>query len=237
MQFEKPLKPAILLRRYKRFLADVRFEDDAADAEPTTIHCPNPGSMMGLAEPGMRVWLRPAVNPKAKLPFGWELTEIGDSYVGVNTGRPNPLAEAAIKDGLIKELTGYETIKREVKYGENSRIDLLLTDPDKPDCYVEIKSVTLAREGIAEFPDSKTARGAKHLDELANMTKAGCRAVMLYVVQRTDCASFRLAGDIDPAYVEAYRAARTTGVETLCYQCAMSLDGISLDRALPIAID
>lgn len=236
MQFEKPLKPAILLRRYKRFLADIRFEDAPDDADPITVHCPNPGSMLGLAEPGTRVWVRPAKNPKAKLPFAWELTELGNGLVGINTGRPNPIAEAAVQAGAIPELAGYETIRREVKYGENSRIDLLLQDPAKADCYVEIKSVTLARGDTAAFPDSKTARGAKHLVELANMVQSGHRAVMLYIAQRDDCSEFQLAEDIDPAYAIAYRAAREAGVESLCYQCAMTLDGISLDCALPIQI-
>lgn len=237
MQFEKPLLPARLVKRYKRFLADIRFEDAPDDSDPITIHCPNPGAMLGLADPGMRIWLRHAKNPKAKLPYAWELTELDDCLVGIDTGRPNPIAEAAIPEGLIPELSGYETIRREVKYGENSRIDLLLTDPGKPDCYVEIKNVHLEREGRAEFPDSKTARGAKHLAELANMVQAGHRAVMLYIVQRSDCSTFRLAEDIDPAYAAAYRAARSAGVETLCYQCAITMDGITLDRALPISID
>lgn len=237
MQFEKPLLPAQLVKRYKRFLADIRFEDAPDDSDPVTIHCPNPGAMLGLADPGMRIWLRHAKNPKAKLPYAWELTELDDCLVGIDTGRPNTIAEAAIPDGLVPELSGYETIRREVKYGENSRIDLLLTDPGKPDCYVEIKNVHLEREGRAEFPDSKTARGAKHLAELANMVQAGHRAVMLFIVQRSDCSTFRLAEDIDPAYAAAYRAARSAGVETLCYQCAITIDGITLDRALPISID
>lgn len=237
MRFEKPLLPATLIRRYKRFLADIRFEDAPADSDPITIHCPNPGAMLGLAEPGMRVWLRHAKNPKSKLPYAWELTELTSGLVGIDTGRPNPLAEAAIPAGLIPELSGYEGIRREVKYGENSRIDLLLTDPAKADCYVEIKNVHLEREGRAEFPDSKTARGAKHLGELANMVRAGHRAVMLYIVQRSDCDQFRLAEDLDPAYAAAYRAARTAGVETLCYHCDITLDGIELRGPLPITIE
>ena len=237
MQFEKPLMPAKLIKRYKRFLADIRFEDTPKDAEPITIHCPNPGAMLGLAEPGMRIWLRHAKNPKAKLPYAWELTELDNCLVGIDTGRPNPIAEAAIQESRIPELAGYENIRREVKYGENSRIDLLLTDSGKPDCYVEIKNVHLERDGRAEFPDSKTARGTKHLVELSNVVKAGHRAVMLYIVQRGDCSTFRLAEDIDPVYAATYRAARTAGVETLCYQCAITMNGITLDRALPTSID
>lgn len=242
MQFEAPLRPARLIRRYKRFLADVVFEDggggggEAEPDAPVTIHCPNPGAMLGLAEPDMRVWLRPAKNPKAKLPFAWELTELEHGLVGIDTGRPNRLAEDAIRAGRIPELSGYADIRREVKYGKNSRIDLFLTGPDRPDCYVEIKNVHLERNGRAEFPDSKTARGAKHLEELADMADAGARAVMLYVIQRSDCAAFALAEDIDPAYAAAYRAARARGVETLCYDCNISLQGIEVRGPTPVTI-
>jgi sugar fermentation stimulation protein A len=233
MRFEKPLRSARLIRRYKRFLADIVFEDTG---EAFTIHCPNPGAMLGLGDEGMRVWLRPAKNPTAKLPFAWELVELESGLVGIDTGRPNPLAEAAILAGAIPELAGYETLRREVRYGENSRIDLFLTDPAKPDCYVEIKNVHLERGGRAEFPDSKTARGAKHLAELANMAEAGHRAVMLYIIQRSDCSSFALASDIDPTYAAAYTDARSRGVETLCYDCSITLEGIELRGTVPIAI-
>ncbi len=232
MQFEKPLRPARLIRRYKRFLADVAFEDTG---ETVVAHCPNPGAMLGLADEGMRVWLRPAKNPKAKLPFAWELTELATGLVGIDTGRPNAIGETAILAGEITELAGYANLKREVRYGVNSRIDIHLSDPVRPDCYVEIKNVHLEREGRAEFPDSKTARGAKHLVELGDMAEAGARAVMLYIVQRADCGSFRLAEDIDPGYAAAYRLARTRGVETLCYDCAITLEGIELRK--PVLID
>ena len=233
MQFEKPLRPARLIRRYKRFLADVAFEDTG---EEIVAHCPNPGAMLGLADPGMRVWLRPAKNPKAKLAYAWELTELPSGLVGIDTGRPNGIAEAAIQAGRIPALAGYDELRREVKYGVNSRIDILLTDPLKRDCYVEIKNVHLEREGRAEFPDSKTARGAKHLDELGAMVRIGARAVMLYIVQRQDCGSFRLADDIDPAYGAAYRTARAAGVETLCYDCAVTMQGIELRQPVPLDI-
>lgn len=233
MRFDKPLLPARLRRRYKRFLADVTLE---TTGETLTAHCPNPGAMLGLADPDMRIWLRPAKNPKAKLPYAWELTELASGLVGIDTGRPNPIAEAAIRDGAIPDLSGYADIRREVKYGVNSRIDILLTDAGRPDCYVEIKNVHLEREGWAEFPDSKTARGAKHLEELGDMAEAGARAVMLYIVQRADCAGFRLAEDIDPTYAAAFRRARARGVESLCYDCVVTMDGIELNRPLPIAI-
>ncbi len=234
MQFEQPLLPARLIKRYKRFLADVTLD---AGGETLTVHCPNPGAMLGLAAPGARVWLRPAKNPKAKLPYAWELTELESGLVGIDTGRPNRIAEESILAGEIPELAGYETLKREVRYGKNSRIDILLTDPGRPDCYVEIKNVHLERGGWAEFPDSKTARGAKHLVELGDMAESGARAVMLYIVQRGDCERFRLAEDLDPAYAAAYRAARARGVETLCYDCSVSLDGIDLRRPAPIEIE
>lgn len=233
MRFEKPLLKARLIRRYKRFLADVEMD---GHAEPVTIHCPNPGAMLGLADPGFQIWARPARNPKAKLPYAWELTELESGLVGIDTGRPNPIAEEAIAAGLIPELGGYPELKREVKYGVNSRIDILLSGGGRPDCYVEIKNVHLERDGWAEFPDSKTARGAKHLGELADVVDAGGRAVMLYIVQRTDCQGFRLAEDIDPAYAAAYRAARARGVESLCYDCAVTMDGVDLRRPLEIAI-
>jgi len=233
MRFESPLRPARLIRRYKRFLADVAFEETG---EEIVAHCPNPGAMMGLADAGMRVWLRPARNPKAKLSHAWELTELPSGLVGIDTGRPNAIAEEAILAGRIPELAGYGALKREVRYGRNSRIDIQLADATKPDCYVEIKNVHLERGGWAEFPDAKTARGAKHLVELGDMVDAGARAVMLYIVQRMDCAGFRLAEDIDPAYAAAYRLARDRGVETLCYDCAISLEGIELRQATPVAI-
>ncbi len=233
VQFEKPLQSATLVRRYKRFLADVILE---ATNTKLTVHCPNPGAMLGLAREGERIWLRPAKNPKAKLPFAWELTELKSGLVGIDTGRPNRIAEEAILMGLIPELAGYENCRREVKYGQNSRIDLLLSDKSRPDCYVEIKNVHLERNRRAEFPDSKTSRGAKHLAELANVAEMGGRAVMLYIVQRMDCGSFTLADDIDPAYGLAFRNARAKGVESVCYDCSITLEGIELRNRLPVAI-
>ena len=230
MKFTQPLRPARLLKRYKRFLADVDF----GDGIPVTVHCPNPGSMLGLAEPGSEIWLSPA-GAGRKLPFGWELVRVGDGLVGINTAWPNRLAEEAIASDRIEALRGYETKRREVAYGVNSRIDLLLETSGKPRCYVEVKNVHLKRRGAAEFPDCVTTRGAKHLDELSAMVKAGQRAVMLYVVQRGDCEDFTLADDIDPAYASAFDRARRAGVEMLCYRCDISRDGIEIDRPLPIS--
>ncbi len=233
MKFDPPLVSATLLRRYKRFLADVRFDDGTE----TTAHCANPGSMMGLAEPGSKVWLSKSDNPKRKLVWSWELGDVGTSLVGVHTGRANALVEDAIDAGNIPELADYKRLRREVKYGENSRIDLLLEDPDRPTAFVEVKSVTLSRkEGLAEFPDSKTVRGAKHMAELAEMAKLGHRAVVFFLVQRSDCMSMQPAADIDPIYAESLSTALAAGVEVLCYSCRLSPDEITLDRRLEVAI-
>ncbi|MFM9842985.1 MAG: DNA/RNA nuclease SfsA [Dongiaceae bacterium] len=230
MKFNQPLRPARLLKRYKRFLADVVLED----GRQVTVHCPNPGSMLGLSDPDSEVWLSPAP-PGRKLPFGWELIRVGDHLVGINTSWPNRLTEEALAAGRIEALGGYATHRREVPYGENSRIDLLLESPDRMRCYLEVKNVHLKRQAHAEFPDCVTKRGAKHLQELSAMVAAGHRAVMLYVVQRTDCDSFALAGDIDPAYAAAFDSARRAGVEMLCYRCDITREGIEITEPMPIA--
>jgi len=212
MRFQTELIPATLIRRYKRFLADVRLPD----GQEVTAHCPNPGSMMGMANEGMRVWLEPNDDPKKKLKYGWRLIEDGGVFIGVDTGVPNRVIGEALRDGAIAPFSAYKTIRPEVKYGENSRIDFLLSQEGLPDVYVEVKSVTLSRQaGLAEFPDSVTKRGAKHLDELTAMVVDGHRAVMLYLVQRTDCDRVALADDIDPTYGLAFDAARAAGVEVL----------------------
>jgi len=232
MRFPAPLVPARLLQRYKRFLADVAF----ADGTVATAHCPNPGSMLGLAAPGSTVWLSPAAKADRKLRWTWELVEADGALVGINTGHPNRLVEAAIGTHAIAGLDGYPLIRREVKYGRNSRIDLLLDGkPGAPPAYVEIKNVHLMRRaGLAEFPDCVTARGAKHLGELADMVRAGHRAVMLYVVQRPDCLRMALAADIDPGYAAAMLRARAAGVEVLCVACSVATDGIEIARAMPV---
>ncbi|MBT6116280.1 MAG: DNA/RNA nuclease SfsA [Rhodospirillaceae bacterium] len=232
MRFEAPLLRGTLIRRYKRFLTDVTLEDGRA----VTAHCPNPGAMLGLTAPGSTVWLSPASNPARKLKFTWELIEADGTIVGINTGRPNALAEEAILAGRVPGLEGYARLRREVKYGRNSRIDILLEDDDRPPCYVEVKNVHFVREaGVAEFPDSVTARGAKHLDELADVVAAGGRGAMLYVVQRSDCRALRIAGDLDPAYAEAFARARAAGVEALAHGCKTGIDGIEL--AEPLIVD
>ena len=228
MRFPLPLRRATLLQRYKRFLSDHRFEDGST----VTAHVANPGAMTGLVDEGLETWLSPAATRKRKLPFSWELVRIGDGLVGVNTGWPNRLAADAIEAGAIPQLASYATIRREVAYGTRSRVDFLLETPDRPPCYVEVKNVHLKRGPAAEFPDSVTARGTKHLRELAAVAQGGARAVMLYIVQREDCDSFTLAADIDPAYAAAFAEARTSGVEALAYACRLSTDGIAVDRPL-----
>ena len=230
MRFPLPLRRATLITRYKRFLSDHRLDDGST----VTAHVANPGAMTGLIDDGLETWLSPAANPKRKLPFSWEMVRIGEGLVGVNTGWPNRLAADAITAGAIAPLAGYDSVRREVAYGTRSRVDLLLEAPQRPPCYVEVKNVHLKRGPAAEFPDSVTARGTKHLQELAAVAQAGARAVMLYIVQREDCDSFTLAADIDPAYAAAFAQARASGVEAIAYACRLSTEGIALDRPLPI---
>lgn len=240
MRFGSKLVPATLIRRYKRFLADVQL----ADGSLITAHVANPGAMTGLQAEGARVWLSKSPSLARKLPYSWELIEMdfggGGELTGVNTLHPNPVVAEALAAGTIPELTGYATIRREVKYGrvingKGSRIDFLLEDPARPPCYVEVKNVHLMRRaGIAEFPDSVTARGAKHLDELAGMAASGARAVMLFVIQIGSARSFALARDIDPAYARAFDKARKSGVEALAWTCRLTRDEIRLDRSVPI---
>jgi sugar fermentation stimulation protein A len=232
MKFSHPLVPARLLRRYKRFLADVEL----ADGRTVTVHCPNPGAMLGLDMAGSEIWLSPAASPGRKLPYTWELVRVGAGLVGINTGHPNMLAEEAIRHDCIAELTGYERWRREVNYGVNSRIDLLGERDGSSACYVEVKNVHLKRSDAAEFPDCVTARGAKHLRELTAMVAAGHRAVMLYIVQRADCRRFSIAADIDPAYAAALQQAMRAGVEAICYSCRIDIAGISVAEPLPVEV-
>jgi sugar fermentation stimulation protein A len=234
--FPSPLRRGRLVQRYKRFLADVTLDS----GETVTATCPNTGSMLGLTRPGSVVWLSESDSPTRKYRYTWELVEAdlgkGVAVVGINTGHPNTLVAEAIEAGRVKELKGFPTLRREVRYGaENSRIDLLLECPRKGLCFVEIKNVHLSRQaGLAEFPDSVTERGAKHLRELAAMVREGHRAVMLFLVQRSDARSLALARDIDARYGAAFDAARAAGVETLAYRCAMSPEAIVVDKPIPI---
>ncbi|UWS03433.1 DNA/RNA nuclease SfsA [Phaeobacter inhibens] len=231
MRFQTPLLPAVLIRRYKRFLADCQLPD----GREVTAHCANPGSMLGLAEPGSAVWLEPNDNPKKKLKYGWRLVEVaGGTLVGVDTSVPNRALKSALEARQIAALSAYETVRAEVKYAEKSRIDFLLSQPGLPDCYVEVKSVTLSRQpGLAEFPDSVTARGAKHLGNLADMCRAGHRAVLLYLVQRGDCDRFEIARDIDPTYAAAWDAAAAAGVERVVITTRVSPESVEIAGPIP----
>jgi sugar fermentation stimulation protein A len=236
MKFSTPLIPGQLVKRYKRFLADVTL----ANGETITATCPNTGSMMGLTAPGSRVWLSESDSPTRKYRHTWELieTDLGDgpSLVGINTGHPNKLVAEAIAAGLMPDCSGYPVLRREVKYGVASRIDILLECPSRGLAYVEVKNVHMMRKsGLAEFPDSVTERGAKHLGELAAMVKEGHRAVMVFLVQRGDAQSLSLARDVDPTYGEAFDKARAAGVEVIALACRLTPQEIVADRVIPIA--
>lgn len=233
MNFPSPLVSGHLVKRYKRFLADVVLDDGSE----VTAHCANPGSMLGLKEPGSRVWLSMSDNPKRKLKYSWEIIEADGALVGINTAHPNKLVEEAIVDGRINALARYDTLKREVKYGKNSRIDLLLECSKAPNIYVEVKNVHLMRKkGLAEFPDSVTARGAKHLVELSDMVAEGHRAAMVFLVQRPDCDKLDLARDIDPTYADAFGDAYEAGVEVYAIGCDIKLEGIYATQDIAIDI-
>jgi sugar fermentation stimulation protein A len=235
MRFPAPLVPATLVRRYKRFLADVLMDS----GEVVTAHVANPGAMTGLAMPGAKVWLSRSDKPGRKLPWSWELVEVdlgaGPELVGVNTAHPNGLVLEALAARRIPELVRYPVIRREVKYGKSSRVDLLLEGDGRP-CYVEVKNVHLMRRpGLAEFPDVVTLRGAKHLVELSAMVAAGARAVMLYLVQISSARSLALARDIDPGYGAAFDLARAAGVEAFAWRCRVTAEEISVADPVDLA--
>jgi sugar fermentation stimulation protein A len=234
MRFPSPLIRGRLIQRYKRFLADVRLDDGTT----VTATCPNTGSMMGLTAPGATVWLSVSDNPTRKYRHTWELVEAdlgkGPTLVGINTSHPNRLVADAIMAGRVRRLAGYQDLRREQRYGVASRIDILLDDPAKGRAYVEVKNVHMMREaGKAEFPDSVTERGAKHLDELARMVAAGHRAVMVFLIQRADATRLVLARDVDRAYGKAWDRAHAAGVETIALRCRASPAAIEVERAIP----
>ena len=236
MLFPGPLVRGVLIKRYKRFLADVRLDD----GREITASCPNTGTMMGLSDPGATVWLSLHDSPTRKYAHCWELTVHdlgqGPQLIGINTSLPNKIVEEAIAAGAIAELAGYPAMRREVAYGVNSRIDLLLEKPPAELCYVEIKNVHLSRQsGLAEFPDCVSERAAKHLVELTDMVREGHRAVMLYLIQRGDVSGFKLAPDLDPAYAAGFASARKAGVEMLAYACDVSTTGVTLARRIPFS--
>ena len=221
-----------LIRRYKRFLADVRLEN----GDTATAHCPNTGSMKGCSEPGRTVYLSVHDNPKRKLKYTWELIEMPASLVGVNTLVPNRLVFESIKTGQVPELSGYDTLKKEVSIGNRSRIDLMLSGSSSGQCYIEIKNCTLVSGGIACFPDAVTARGLKHLQELVKLKKAGFRIVMFYFIQRMDAEVFKPADHIDAAYGRELRRAVKNGLEILAYDVLIDLKHIRLNRRIPSAL-
>lgn len=231
MRFSSPLVSGRLVKRYKRFLADVILDN----GEAVTAHCANPGSMLGLREPGARVFLSLSDNPARKLKYSWEIVETDGALVGINTAHPNGLVEEALTARLIPELAGFSGLRREVKYGRNSRIDILLEGSDGRPVYVEVKNVHLMRQaGLAEFPDSVTARGAKHLVEMGDMVAEGARAAMVYLVQRPDCDRLSFAADIDPAYAAAFLAAKARGVEAYAIGCRVTPEEIVAERPVTL---
>jgi sugar fermentation stimulation protein A len=231
MKLPQPLYEATLIRRYKRFLADVQLPD----GETITVHCPNSGSMKGCAEPGSSVLLSRSSNQKRKFAFTLELIRINGLWVGINTMRPNYLVREAISQGTITELSGYQDIRSEVRYGTNSRIDLLLSGPTGS-CYVEVKNVTLLCGKSALFPDAVTTRGQKHLRELMQVVQAGDRGVIFFVVQREDAQTFGTADAIDPIYGKLLRLSMQNGVEALAYQAHISPQEITFTRRIQIVL-
>ncbi|WP_221077307.1 DNA/RNA nuclease SfsA [Agarivorans aestuarii] len=232
MSFESPLKLATLVKRYKRFLADVILEDGSE----TTIYCANTGAMTGCAEPGNTVWYSQSNNPKRKYSLSWELsiTKDGDT-ICVNTAKANEWVEQAIKQDIITELSGYAQLRREVKYGsENSRIDFLLEDPKREKCYIEVKSCTLLQNGKGYFPDAVSTRGQKHLRELIEMKQQGHRAILLFAVLHSGINTVQAAAHIDPSYAKLLELAKQQGVEVLAYKAKLSPQQCKLDHAVPV---
>ena len=219
-----------LLRRYKRFLADVEL----SDGEELTVHCPNPGRLLSVFEAGQPALIRDSENPKRKLRWTLEALKVHGTWVQVDTMASNGAVEAAILSGKISELVGYENLRREVPYGENSRIDLLLEDPSKGVCYVEVKTTTYLDDTVARFPDAVTARGLKHLKELTKLAQEGTRAVCFFLVTRDDVQSFGPAPEIDPAWAAAYEEARTAGVEVIAYDSRVNAGAIELGVSLTV---
>lgn len=232
MDFPDPLLRGRLVRRYKRFFVDIELDG----GEAITAHTPNTGSLRTCLEPGAEAWVSRSHNPRRKLAYTWELVRAGAGLVGVNTGLANALAAEAIGAGRIPELAGYGSLRREVRYGERSRVDLLLEDGAGPPCYVEVKNVSMGREGVAAFPDAVSTRAARHMAELAAQVRAGRRAAVLFVVQRMDCRRFTPADDIDPTCGTALRRAAAAGVAVLAWQAQVSTRRIVLAEPLPVSL-
>lgn len=233
MQLPKTLYCGTLIKRYKRFLADICLER----GEKITAHCPNPGRMTGLSNPGSRVWVSCSPNPNRKLPFTLELIEADGGLVGVNTHHPNKIVREAIEAHKIAQLKGYDSLRTEVKYAERSRVDILLEDEKIGRCWVEVKNVHLRRDsresnGTAEFPDSVTVRGSKHIEDLVDQIKIGDKSVLIFLIQRMDCKDFKIARDIDPVYYETLLRGMENGLEVLCFDTNITLSSISLRNSI-----
>lgn len=232
MQFQTPLISGRLVKRYKRFLADIQLNN----GEIVTAHCANPGSMLGMKDEGTRVWMEPNDDPKKKLKYSWKLNEYDDgSFCVVDTSLANKLVKEALSEKRLAPFCDFDSFKPEVKFGEKSRVDFWLNDPKLGELFLEVKSVTLSRQkGLAEFPDSVTERGAKHLKELTNILDQGHRAALLFVVNRTDCSDVDIARDIDSIYAEFFDLARAKGVEIYAYSAEISPQTVTLSRALNV---
>ncbi|MCG8338223.1 MAG: DNA/RNA nuclease SfsA [Proteobacteria bacterium] len=221
-----------LVKRYKRFLADIVLNS----GETITAHCANSGSMKDCSESGRPVFVSYHDDPKRKLKYSWQIIEMPTSLVGVNTSWPNKLVAQAIISGAVDELTGYHSLAQEVKVGDRSRLDIYLTDNKKKQCYIEVKNCTMARDGVAAFPDAVTTRGRKHLVELQNLVDSNTRCVMFYLIQRTDAELFRPADEIDPEYGEELRKAHENGIEILVYDVTIDETKIGVNRKIPFQL-
>ena len=231
MKFSNKLVKAKFIKRYKRFFSDHILED----GKKVTAHCANTGAMMGLNKEGIITWLLKNDDPKRKLKWSWELCQINNTFIGVNTHNPNKIIEEALNNKNIAQFNEYSSFKREVKYGENSKIDFLLISPKNNQCYLEVKNVHLSRENnLAEFPDSVTSRGKKHMTELANIKKKGHRAVILYLIQRNDCNKFKIAKDIDKEYYIEFCKALNIGVEVICIDTILNQYEITIGKQLKL---
>ncbi|MBI9091019.1 MAG: DNA/RNA nuclease SfsA [Desulfobacterium sp.] len=227
------LIPGTLVKRYKRFLADVELESGAV----VTAHCPNTGSMRGCSTPGTRVYLSESDNPKRKLNYTWELMEIPETFIGINTQVPNKLVQHSIEGGLVAALSGYTSVRPEVKTSEHTRLDLLLSNAAGEECFVEVKNCTLVEEGVARFPDAVTVRGQKHLAELERLVSQGKRGVIFFLIQRMDAVAFKPAGDIDPAYARLLGQVVRAGVEVIAWDTVMDLNRICLGKSIPVTLE
>ncbi|GAB6145054.1 DNA/RNA nuclease SfsA [Desulfocicer niacini] len=227
-----PLIKGVLVKRYKRFLADVKL----ADGSTVTAHCPNSGSMRGCCEPGRPVYLSQSDNPRRKLKYTWELMEMPRTLIGINTIVPNKLVMASIAHGRVPELSGYTNFKPEIKTSDHTRLDMLLTRDNGEKCYVEVKNCTLVEDGVARFPDAVTTRGQKHLMELERLVADGHRGVIFFLIQRMDAKAFKPAADIDPVYADGLARVVKNGVEVIARSAVMTREMISMGEALPVTL-